>query len=134
MHLTTVVAALKAEQVCAVLGCAASAGGAETLANLQRGARAGSPQREPGRHRAPQPHMVESKLGIWMQENNTTRRSFGRMIVRWQININFARSASQLPYVLAIQSSGGGQGHVHALFVQRWVRWEDVLVLQGWAQ
>eukprot|EP00965_Chrysotila_dentata_P134039 4432755-Pleurochrysis_carterae.AAC.1 len=35
-----------------------------------------------------------------MQENNTTRWSFGRMIVRWQINANFARSVGQLPYVL----------------------------------
>eukprot|EP00965_Chrysotila_dentata_P124685 4122369-Pleurochrysis_carterae.AAC.1 len=44
--------------------------------------------------------MVESKLGIWMQENNSMRWSFGRMIVRWQINTKFARSVGQLPYVL----------------------------------
>eukprot|EP00965_Chrysotila_dentata_P085953 2836253-Pleurochrysis_carterae.AAC.1 len=31
-------------------------GGAEALASLQDGARAGSPQREPGRYQAPEPH------------------------------------------------------------------------------
>eukprot|EP00965_Chrysotila_dentata_P170195 5617768-Pleurochrysis_carterae.AAC.1 len=157
MHLTTVVAALEAEQVCAVLECAASL--CRLISSICSRAqsedvmdgviqemrkqlwptckmvhgRARHTERQGGIERLNR--MVESKLGIWMQVNNTTRWSFGRTIVHWQNNIDFSPSVGQLLNVLAIQSSVGGQGHRScALLVQRWMRWEDMLALQGQAQ
>eukprot|EP00965_Chrysotila_dentata_P209084 6185085-Pleurochrysis_carterae.AAC.1 len=49
--------------------------------------------------------MLESKLGIWMQENNTTRWSFGQTIVRWQINSNYALSVGQQPHFWHLSSA-----------------------------